>query len=390
MAIFSRFAVALVATFALAWSSACATAPIPRLPTPLAGEADAELMGAHNRLTRAYETCSDEYFSESIPLPLLFTGATATSTLALVAASGALAFVLPAPYGAGAAVGAGAAAVLFAGLTVFFGGDILPYYGRANVREAALQKARYDAQKALRTRDPAEVDRVTRRLYENCRIAEFTPSEDAAATMMRDFERYRREADAQRRWVKTLEGQRELEQKELEALRKKIAGGAPVQKEGGAKVISVVVADPIARVNGVNIAREEFDTAVRAEPGTTLAQKQARVLARRVLVKLAVVRAPKLGVSLSTDDWQRIRAEGVRLAGGPDAFAAAVATSGKTELGYLEPIAERILSKRVFTRLKAAGEDPTEALLRTARVDVFIEGVTPAAVLAEAALVPTL
>lgn len=387
MRISSRLFVAVLA-FALALTSACATAPVPRVPTPLAGEENGELLGAHNRLTRAYETCSDEYFGESIPLPLLLTGATATSAIALVAAGGALAYVLPDFYGAGAAAGAGAGAALFAGITVFFGTDILPFYGRANVREAALQKARYDAQKALRTRDPAEVDRVTRRLYENCRIAEVTPSEAAAATMMRDFERYRREADGQRRWVKTLEGQRELEQKELEGLRKKIV--APIEKEGGAKVISVVVADPIARVNGVNIARDAFDAAVRAEPGTTLVQKKARVLARRVLLKLAVVRAPKLGVSLSTEDWQRIRTEGIRLAGGPDAFSAAVAASGKTELGYLEPIAERELSRRVFTRLKAAGEDPVEALLRTARIDVFIEGVTPAAVAAEAALVPTL
>jgi|GEM_PF-1943923 len=182
----------------------CATPRPQQLPPLLQGEADGDLMRRHHEANTAYTHCREAHEGH-LPWHALTTSGLVLGGAAVVGGGAAVAVVfaqdpLLLPVG----VGVAASSTAFFALAAQQALSIPDDFHRSRIRDAALVQARTETMAALDERDPAALERVKRNLYENCRVADIAIDGPSGDVLLRDYARYRREADAQRRWEKEL------------------------------------------------------------------------------------------------------------------------------------------------------------------------------------------
>jgi chemotaxis protein MotB len=194
---------ALVALVGLSvLSASCAAQRPARLPQ-LSADAPATLVEPHAAVDAAYQQCAESYNSARIPWQAptaIATGGLALLGLVAMGASPLIAnVVVPiqwAGYTAAASVVVfGVVTGVSAAATAWLIAQVPPLLERTKVQGRLLQIVEGRALEATAAEDVDTLDALSREIYEDCRVAQASADARSAEIVIRDLQRYRREAE---------------------------------------------------------------------------------------------------------------------------------------------------------------------------------------------------
>lgn len=196
---------ALVAISVL--TASCAAQRPAQLPQ-LSPDAPAALVEPHGAVDAAYQRCAESYNSARIPWEAptaIATGGLALLGLVAMGAAPLISNVVVPIQWAGYA--AAASVVLFgvvtgvsAAATAWLVAQVPPKLERTKVQGRLLQLVEGRALEATAAEDVGGLNTLSREIYEDCRVAQASADARSAEIVIRDLQRYRREAeDAKKR-----------------------------------------------------------------------------------------------------------------------------------------------------------------------------------------------
>ncbi|MFH1807166.1 MAG: OmpA family protein [Pseudomonadota bacterium] len=173
-------------------SASCATTKAQPLP-PLPKDSSPELQGAYQGVRTSYEKCNERYLEAQAPWQLYPAVGGGVVAVASVGTAAGLMTVQSFDAGtrAGVVGGLGALGLLGAGVASLMTDSTFGQWDRADAYQRSLQLANDRVGEAIAASNALALTELTRILNEDCRVVDLTTGEVAAATVIKDMDRWR-------------------------------------------------------------------------------------------------------------------------------------------------------------------------------------------------------